>query len=51
LKLVEKYYLSECIKDYEVSLISEDTINIKGINVIEDKMFSSEIIFNLDKIK
>jgi|YNPMSStandDraft_2_1061718.scaffolds.fasta_scaffold00001_37 SNF2 family DNA or RNA helicase len=47
----EKYYLSECIKDYEVSLISEDTINIKGINVIEDKMFSSEIIFNLDKNK
>lgn len=47
----EKYYLEDSIKDYEVTLISEDNISIKGINVIEDKMFSSEIIFDIKKNK
>ncbi|MCX8059558.1 MAG: DEAD/DEAH box helicase [Spirochaetes bacterium] len=43
----EKYYLENFIKDYEVTLISDENISIKGINVIDDKMFSSEIIFNV----
>ncbi len=47
----EKYYLDGNIKEFDINKISGNNLNLKGYLVIEDKVFSSEVILDTKKNK
>lgn len=45
----EKYFKNNSIKDFDIILIDDTTINIKGNQVVDDKRYNSELIISTSK--